>query len=319
MRHQIRNLVHIVSCENLLAVLFKDNFEGHKVFLYNGENETWLPYLDISAVTGPWCYPLDIAICRNLLAITVLFPAASVEGEEKKTFFWQLNASQPADTSPQCVGAVSYPNIRQSVSVLLNEKWIGAWRIFEKEILIIEQAKLFDQNQIAVEAQKVDPAQPLSPWRLMILNDLDYYRVSYVSLEPSISNHLAVKALSPCTSRFRILNLATREIICQISMDIMDLHPVSWWAGNILFLRIRPQRRFDTEQEIQVMVFDPSGCKFPQAVEQLEQGATYLLPGPTFQYSGAAKLPFSVLSMNQIDWFGIVLAESSTLFIASVD
>ena len=113
MRHNMRNLVQIVSCKNLLAVLFKDNIEGHKVFLYNGENETWLSDLDSSAVTGPRFCPLDTAICRNLLDVTVSFPNAA----ENKTFFWQLNACQPADTSPQFVGAMLYPNSRQ-VSVL---------------------------------------------------------------------------------------------------------------------------------------------------------------------------------------------------------
>ncbi len=102
--------------------------------------------------------------------------------------------------------------------------WIGAWSTLGIEFLIIEQAKRFDQNQIVVEARKVDPGQPLSPWRRMKLNDFDfgYYFVCYASLEPSISNHLAVKALLAGTSRFLILNLATREIICQISTDIMQ-------------------------------------------------------------------------------------------------
>ncbi|MFO0007433.1 MAG: hypothetical protein ACK559_40590, partial [bacterium] len=92
-----------------MAVLFIHNFEGHKVFLYNGENETWLPYLDISAVTGPWCYPLDIAICRNLLAVTVSIFDAS---QNNITFFWKLNTSEPSATSTRFLGTVLYPNLR---------------------------------------------------------------------------------------------------------------------------------------------------------------------------------------------------------------
>jgi hypothetical protein len=185
------------------------------------------------------------------------------------------------------------------------------------EFLIIEQAKRFDQNQIVVEARKVDPGQPLSPWRSMKLNDfdlgLDFDYVCYASLEPSISNRLAVKVFLLGSSRFLILNLATREIICHIYADFrVDLRPVSWWAGNILFVR-----RLSKESEIQVLVFDPSGSKVPQDVKQLEQEATYLLPGPTVKRSGAAEFPF--IDMIQIDWFGVVMAKPSTLFIASVD
>jgi hypothetical protein len=109
--------------------------------------------------------------------------------------------------------------------------------------------------------------------------------------------------------------------MCQISMDTIDLHPVSWWSGNIIFLKMIQRKRFNTEQEIQLMVFDPSGSKVPQTVEHLEDEATWLLPGPTVKYSGAAKLSFDWdnMDMNHIDYTGIVLVESSTLFTASVD
>jgi hypothetical protein len=99
-------------------------------------------------------------------------------------------------------------------------------------------------------------------------------------------------------------------------MDIMVLHPVSWWGGNILFLKMLQRRRFDTEQEVQVMVFDPSGSKIPRSLEQLEEEALWLLPGPRFKYSGATKLSFR-LDLSQVDYFGILLVEHPTLFIAS--
>jgi hypothetical protein len=303
--------VQIDSCENMLAVLFRGDVR-HKVFLYNGESQTWFEELDLSQIM-PNCYAVDITLGVNLLAVSVIVPI--VGPEECKTLCWHLDTSQPEDTLPQFLGTLDFPNMRV-VKILMNEKWIGVWRLLDKEIVILEKEKLFDQNQIAEEAQRVDPELPQSPWRLMILNDLDFYRATYVSLEPGSSNHLAVKALSPCTSRFRILNLATCEIVCQISMDIMDLHPVSWWGGNILFLKMLQRRRFDTEQEVQVMVFDPSGSKIPRSLEQLEEEALWLLPGPRFKYSGATKLSFR-LDLSQVDYFGILLVEHPTLFIAS--
>jgi hypothetical protein len=312
----------IVACDNLLAVMFTvySGREIVKVFLWNGQDETWLPHLDLRELMDRYCCPVDIAICRNLLAVTVSIFDAS---QNNITFFWKLNTSEPSATSTQFLGTVLYPNVRIA-SILMNEKWIVAWRY--GDILFIEKAKLFDQNQIAVEAQEVDLRQPLSLWRLMIVNDSKRY-VSYVSLEPGISTNLAVKVLSLSGSTphptFRILNLATGEIVCQISMDIADLHPVSWWSGNILFLKIIQRERFVTDQEIQLMVFDPSGSKLPQTLGQLKEEATYLLPGPTVKYSGAAKLSFSRLNMfmNHVDYIGMVLVsvEPSTLFIASID
>jgi hypothetical protein len=71
-------------------------------------------------------------------------------------------------------------------------------------------------------------------------------------------------------------------------------------------------------KEIQVMVFDPSGSKVPQAVKQLEREATYLLPGPTVKRSGAAEFPFSGLFMIQIDWFGVVLSTTPWMTLSAI-
>jgi hypothetical protein len=310
--------VQIVGWDNLLAVLFNGSTEKGKLFLWDGKEETWLEDIDISLMIQN-CQAFDIAIANNLLAVTATF-----EDSQQKTLFWQVNTSQPDATPPHFLGKVTFPN-KRLVNFLINENWFGIWYYVHKELVIIKKTKLFSTslNQAVVKAQVVDPQQPENPWQLMKLNDMDYFHVNYVSLEPGTSNRLAVKASmgkSPFDKRFQIFNLATGVVIHQVSLGI-NMHPACWWAGTFIFLKILAEGRFGSEQEIQVMVFDPSGSRICSTVELLETEEACFLPGPTVKYSGATNLSFSKhsMDMSRIDYYGLVLVESPSLFIASFD
>jgi hypothetical protein len=232
------------------------------------------------------------------------------------------STKHPDASSPLFLGKVTCNPGNDVSSVTMNEKWIvlcgsdGIWSI--------ERTRLFcgDQNQVAVEAHQVDPGLPQNPWQLVKLNDM---KISYnsVTLEPGSSNHLGIPL--NYFNIFQILNLATGETVCRISLG-SNLHPVSWCAGNFLLIKeLEPNS--DNGKIFQMVVFDPSRSRGSNSVV-IEEEEACLLSGPTFNYSGATDIDDDTISIDwlrtmcgmiHMDYFGLVLAVLPTLFIASFD
>ncbi len=303
----------IVACDNLLAVLIRQNSGILKVFLWNRESETWLADLDIPHFmtnSTAECF----TITRNLLAVTAQSDNASIE-----TFFWRLDTRHPDASLPQFLGKVTNSQGVRVFSITMNEKWIVL--CYSDGILSIERTRLFcgDQDQVAVEAQQLNPELPQNPWQLVKLK-MDYSSV-YATLEPGSSNRLAVP-LNYYTI-FHIRNLATGETLCRVDLG-SNLHPVSWCAGNFLLIK-ELELNSDNGKKLQVVVFDPSRRRDSNYVEELEKEEACLLSGPTVSYSGDTDISIEYLQtvthiiVHVMDYFGLVLAVPPALFIASFD
>jgi len=183
----------------LLAVLLRKASGNLKIFLWNRESETWLAGLDITHII-PIGLVKFFTISRNLLAVTV----EGFVGAGFKTFFWRLDTRYPDASSPQFLGIVT-GNLGETVfSVNMNEKWIVI--CCSNGIQSIEKTRLCcgDQDLVAVEAQLVTTELPQNPWQRVQI-----FYVMNASLEPGMSNQLAVKGSSLNSSKFLILNLAT--------------------------------------------------------------------------------------------------------------
>jgi hypothetical protein len=307
------NFTQIVACDNLLAVLFRKASEIFKVFLWNRESETWLANLDTTHLITNSTVPL-FTISRNLLAVTCLSSCY-------KTFFWRLDTRHPDASLPQFLGIVSDSPRNYVSSVTMNEKWIV--RCCSNRIRSIEKTRLFcgDQNQVAVEAQQVDPGLPQNPWQLVKLNEMEIDYES-VTLEPGSSSRLGI--LLDNYNIFQILNLATGETVCCVSLG-SNLHPVSWLNGNfLLFKELEPNS--DNGKRFQIVVFDLS--RGSNSMVKLEEEEACLLSGPTFNYSGASDIDDDTISIDwlrtmrgmiHMDYSGLVLAVAPILFIASID
>ncbi len=302
----------IVACDNLLAVLIRKASRIQKVSLWNRESETWLADLDITHLI-PQSYLILLSIGRNLLAAT-----AKSDGACFKTFFWRLDTKHPDASLPQFLGIVTGNPGNDVFSCTMNEKWIVLH--CSDGILTIEKIRLFcgDQNQVAVEAQLVNTELQQNPWQLVKLNDMN---ISYnsVTLEPGYSNRLGI--LLYFERIFQVLNLATGETVCCVSLE-KALQPVSWLAGNFLLIKVL-QPTGDNGKRLQLVVFDPSRSRGPTSVAELEKEGACLLSGPTVNYSGATDISMDYLriynNMIHMDYFGLVLAAPPTLLIASVD
>jgi hypothetical protein len=306
------DFTQIVACDNLLAVLIRKASGIRKVLLWNRDSETWLADLDITHLIPQSCM-IFLNFSRNLLAAT-----AKSDGACFKTFFWRLDTKHADAFSPQFLGIVTGNPGNYVSSVAMNEKWIvlcgsdGIWSI--------EKIRLFcgDQNQVAVEAQHVDPGLPQNPWQLVKLNDMDIYIVK-ATLEPGYSNRLGIRL--HCNTIFQILNLATGETVCRVSLG-KAFYPGSWLAGNFLLIKVL-QPTSDNGKRLQVVVFDPSSSRGSNSVAELEKEEACLLSGPTVNYSGATDISIDYLqiyiNMIHMDYFGLVLAVHPTLLIASFD
>ena len=300
--------IHMVCCENLLVVLF---FETGQVSLWDGENETWLADLDISSViTHDQFETREITVSKDLLAVYV-----SVYDLGNRVLFFRLNTGQPAATHPQLVGMVEIKF--GQISVHMNEKWVGLWRVNGRELVVIKKTELFsgDQSQVAKIAKVADPKQAINLWR----NVGHAKNASYLNLQPGSSNHLAVEhKLFDKTKphkdafSFMILNLETGEILCKIS-NTVSLFPTGWWGDAFLFLRKLEACDSDESVKLQVVTFDFSQGISHGTVEDLEKEAICFLPGPVFEFSGAPKLHFHRLmtTVNQLlDYSGVVVYEN---------
>jgi hypothetical protein len=300
----------IVACDNLLAVLFRKTSGIPKVFLWNRESETWLADLDITHLI-PNCRWLFFTISRNLLAVTV-----ENDGACSKSFFWRLDTRHPDASLPQFLGYVTKCPGNDVFSVTMNDKWIVLW--CSDGILTIEKTRLFcvDQNQVAVEAQQVKPELLQNPWQLLKLHDMNF---DSVTLEPGSLNRLGI--LHYYKTIFQILNLATGETVCRVSLG-SNLYPVRWFAGSFLFIKVL-QPTSGNERRLQLVVFDPSRSRGSNFVAELEGEEACLLSGPTYSFSGAPGTSDDDLSytnqMIHMDYFGLVFAAPPTLLIASFD
>jgi hypothetical protein len=303
----------IVACDNVMAVLFRNTSGILKVFLWNRESETWLADLDITHFINNstvQCF----TITRNLLAV-----AAQIDNVSNETFFWRLDTRHPDASLPQFLGKVTGSQGMKVLSVIVNEKWIVL--CYSDGIRSIERTRLSsgDHIQVAVEAQQVNPERPQNPWQLVKLNNM-VHSSDYATLEPGSSNRLAVP-LDHHTI-FHILNLATGETVCRVSLG-SNLHPVSWCAGNFLLIK-ELELNSDNGKRFQVVVFDPSRSRGAKSVAELEKEEACLLSGPTVSYSGDTDISIEELQtmlpiVHIMDYFGLVLAVPPTLFIASFD
>ncbi len=305
----------IVACDNMLAVLFRNSSEILKVFLWNRESETWLADLDNTHLI-PETYDLFLTISRNLLAVTAIS-----DGACSKSFFWRLDTKHPDASSPLFLGIVTGNTGNYVSSVTMNDKWIVL--CYSDGIRSIESTRLFcgDQNQVAVEAQQVDPGLPQNPWQLVKLNEMEIDYES-VTLEPGSSSRLGIPLDN--YNIFQILNLATGETVCRVSLG-SNLHPVSWLNGNfLLFKELEPNS--DNGKRFQIVVFDLS--RGSNSMVKLEEEEACLLSGPTFNYSGASDIDDDTISIDwlrtmrgmiHMDYSGLVLAVAPILFIASID
>jgi len=312
--------VHMVCCENLLVVLV---VETGQVSLWDGKNETWLADLDISSViTHDQFETREVTVSKNLLAVKV-----SVDGFWNRVLFFRLNTGQPAATPPKFIGMVE---IKLGQFVHMNEKWVGLWLAACRELVVIKNTELFSehQSQVAEIATVADPQQSGNLWR----NVGHAKDASYLNLQPGSSNHLAVEHLVLSKSSFdktkprhdafsfMILNLETGEILCKIS-NTVSLFPTSWWGDAFLFLKKLKACDSDESVKLQVVTFDFSHRISDVIVEDLEEEATCLLPGPVFEFSGVPKLHFqrSKGPKMHVDYSGVVVFAWTDLFVAAMD
>jgi hypothetical protein len=147
---------------------------------------------------------------------------------------------------------------------------------------------------------------------------MDIYIIK-ATLEPGYSNRLGIQL--HCNTIFQILNLATGETVCRVSLG-KAFYPGSWLAGNFLLIKVL-QPTSDNGKRLQVVVFDPSSSRGSNSVAELEKEEACLLSGPTVNYSGATDISVDYLqiyiNMIHMDYFGLVLAVHPTLLIASFD
>jgi hypothetical protein len=292
-------------------------FETGQVSLWDGKNEAWLADLDISSViTHNPFLTYEVAVSKDLLAVYV-----SVYDIGNRVLFFCLNTGQPAATHPELVGMVEIKF--GEISVHMNEKWVGLWHV-NRELVVIKKTELFseDQSQVADMATMADPQRAGNLWR----NVGHVKDASYLNLQPGSSNHLAVEhKLFDKTKphkdafSFMILNLETGEILCKIA-NTVSLFPASWWGDAFLFLRKLKACDSDESVKLQVVTFDFSQRISDVIVEDLEEEATCLLPGPVFEFSGAPKLHFHryMGPKVHVDYSGVVVFAWTDLFVAAM-
>jgi hypothetical protein len=73
--------------------------------------------------------------------------------------------------------------------------------------------------------------------------------------------------------------------------------------------------------KLQVVTFDFSKRISDGTVEDLEEEATCLLPGPVFEFSGVPKLHFHRFEEPKmhVDYSGVVVFAWTDLFVAAID
>jgi len=305
--------VHMVCCENLLVVLV---FGTGPVSLWNGKNETWLADLDISSgLPDDHFRTYEVTVSKDLLAVYV-----GVGIRWCRVLFFRLNTDQPAASLPQLIGMVDMVDIDNldDISVHMNEKWVGLWRVKGVELVVIKKTELFseDQSEVVEMAAVADPQQAGNLWRKVG----DARLATYLNLQPGSSDHLAVE--HDHSSSFMILNLDTGEILCQISKTV-DLQPTSWCGGAFLFLRkLKECEKFDVDK-VQVVTYDFSQKIGVCTAEELEKEATCLLAGPVFEFSWAPSCDFSRYATRKlhVDYSGVVVWADlfSKLYFAAMD
>jgi hypothetical protein len=176
---------------------------------------------------------------------------------------------------------------------------------------------------VAKIATVADPQQAGNLWR----NVVHAKGANYLNLQPGSSNHLAMEhklfdGTKPHNEAFSfmILNLETGEILCKIA-DTLSLFPTSWWGDAFLFLKKLKACDSDESVKLQVVTFDFSHRISDVIVEDLEEEATCLLPGPVFEFSGVPKLHFqrSKGPKMHVDYSGVVVFAWTDLFVAAMD
>jgi hypothetical protein len=225
------------------------------------------------------------------------------------------------------------------IDTLMNDKIVGVFQNCRPgELHIIDKTALFTEDgSFAVDrAQLVDPDKRGNAWRRIKLTD-NGGGDPYLCLEPGNSGRLAViLGLSPCT--LKILNLITGEVICQISAG-SRLYPANWWGGSFLFLKDlqidiqiiqrhetlsdlhRRERESHVEPTIQVVLFDPKQNvrAGSSTMEELEKEGFFL---PALEVSCCERVNLSYHlgggSMIKLDYYGVALADDSTMHIASI-
>jgi len=194
-----------------------------------------------------------------------------------------------------------------------------------QELVFIKKTELFsgDQSQVAKMATMADPQQAGNLWR----NVGHAKDASYLNLQPGSSNHLAVEhKLFDKTKphhdaiSFMILNLETGEILCKIT-NTVSLFPASWWGDAFLFLKKLKACDSDESVKLQVVTFDFSQRTSDGTVEDPEEDATCLLPGPVFEFSGVPKLHFHRFEEPKmhVDYSGVIVFAGTDLFVAAMD
>jgi hypothetical protein len=120
-----------------------------------------------------------------------------------------------------------------------------------------------------------------------------------------------------------ILNLETGEILCKIT-NTVSLFPASWWGDAFLFLKKLKACDSDESVKLQVVTFDFSQRISDGTVEDPEEEATCLLPGPVFEFSGVPKLHFHRFDSFEepkmhVDYSGVIVFAGTDLFVAAMD
>jgi len=102
------------------------------------------------------------------------------------------------------------------------------------ENLVIDRKDLFteDQNHVAPQAQVADPDASDNCWHGVEFDIM----VDYFSLERGHSCRLAVWN-ELALSEFRILDLATGEVMCRLDLERATTIPANWWGGNFFLLK----------------------------------------------------------------------------------
>jgi hypothetical protein len=324
--------VKMLTCEDLLVVLRRwRGMFGYKVIvsLWDGREETWLIDLDVTtAGLAPVSFkPEAVCLGKNLLAVALAWP-------QHRLFFWRVNTSQPASTPPQFIGSLTLqPSIPEYdrfliTDLLMNDKFLVVQQRFrEGELLVIDLTALFTEDGSAVsgEAQQADPDEPANPWRRIKFmdqdrgDDIDY---GYLGLEPGDSARLAVKPR--CPSIFKILNLATGDLICQMSIGSKTL-PAHWWGGSFHFLKDLQRRMYPDARDqhpadkarLKVVLFDPDSCCADSTTRKKLKKEGFLQSGLSVMCSDAID-HLGPNTFIQFDFYGAIVAENGNLFMASI-
>jgi hypothetical protein len=238
--------------EDLLVVWLSGDQE-QVVSLWNGNDEVWLEDLDISSRTPGNHNVEDVALSKNLIAV-------SFNGDQAaRTLFWLVNTSQPTNLSTQFMGTVSHVYTFFEIKVFMNERFVGFYYRFDndfsEELLVIDQKKLFNDNRsyVAERARLVDPNFAGNDW--CSIEEVAFGQVIAFKMEPGKSVRLAGEMFD--LFKFRIFNMVTGGVLCDIDLR-PGIFPACWCGGNFLFLgTVGLPCQSNKEGILQVVTIDP--------------------------------------------------------------